>query len=152
MKQIGFILICVLALVLSGCNNEEIRGQINDNVVCKQWGCSQGEVELHMANFKQQTAENGFVSYFGFGNFKRISYQFEEGLLQASMIIVPEEETSPEAIDDLFRNYVCLGEMNGATIYINEKENTFSTVVKKIKNGESYYSIGYTKLAESQEQ
>ncbi len=150
-KIILTALLVIPAVLMTSCKKNEVPGQINGNVACVEWGVTQEDVAMEMINFKLQSSTADYMFFHGFGNFERISYLFENGLLKASMVVVEESKTSEEAVDYLFKDYFYLGEMNGAKVYINEKIDVFATVVLQSHQKKSYYAIGYTSLKGNQE-
>ncbi len=162
-----FTLICFLCF-FAGCaekNNpvksdksdeEEVNPDKNDDkedekdepnntfAVCLDWGCTQEDVESGMSNCKINYSNENIMVYYGWEDFFRISYQFDNGRLQASLILI--NINKDDAIKKLYEGYLYIGEFNGIHIYLNETENVFSTLEQQTHDGKDYYAVGYTSI------
>lgn len=124
-------------------NSDEENGASSSGGVCTKWGATKTEVTNQMKNYEMKAMENGFICYEGKGDVQTISYQFQDGVLQAALLLIPKDETKQPELNG---KYEYLGEKNGAEIYINETANTLATITEKTKGETTYYAVGYTAL------
>lgn len=138
----------VIFLLCNGCgfDSDEFQDTIYSNAVCTDWGASKSEVMDYMYDYEMSIMDNGFICYVGRNSVKTISYQLQDGKLQASLILIPQDNASLSELQSSFGKYEYLGEKSGVDIYVNEKTNTMATIARKSKSGTAYYAIGYTAL------
>lgn len=146
-----FNIVSVISIVLFlfwGCSDdsEDSQEKIPSSMVCTEWGASMSAVMDYMSDYEMYSMEDDFICYNGKNDIKTISYQFDEGILQASLVLIPEENMSLEDLEYTFRKYEYLGEKNGLDIYVNETTSTMVTIGKKINGNNTYYSVGYVEL------
>lgn len=141
--------VAVMLFALSGCSDdsdESPQGTISSNTVCTKWGASKSEVMDYMKNYEMKAMENSFICYDGKKETQTVSYQFQDDGLQASLLLIPEENTSLEKLKSSFDRYEYLGEKNGLDIYVSEAANTMVTIGKKTKEDDTYFAVGYVML------
>lgn len=142
------LVVTVMSLALCGCNDDsdELQGVISSNSVCTQWGAPKSVVLDYMKNYEMNSMENGFICYDGKNEAQTISYKFQDGGLQAALLVISEEQTTLEDLKSSFGKYEYLGEKNGMYIYVSEASNTMVTIGKKLKSDNSYFVVGYVVL------
>lgn len=147
-KTAWLTIISVILLIFNGCSDDsnEPQSPISSNMVCTNWGASKAEVMKHMKKFEMKIMDNDFICYNGKNNIQTISYQFQNDELHASLILIPQDNTSLSEIQSSFSKYEYIGEKNGIEIYVSEKTNTMATIALSVKGGTSYYAVGYTVL------
>lgn len=147
------LVVAVMLFALSGCSDDsdESQGTISSNTVCTKWGASKSEVMNYMRNYEMKAMENGFICYDGKNEAQTISYQFQDDGLQASLLLIPEENTSLEELKSSFGRYEYLGEKNGLDIYVSEATNTMVMIGKKTKGDNPYFTVGYIVLNDGNE-
>lgn len=147
--------VAVMLCALSGCiddSDESPQGTTSSNTVCTKWGASKSEVMDYMKDYEMNAMENdGFICYDGKNEAQTISYQFQDDGLQASLLLIPEENTSLEKLKSSFGRYEYLGEKNGLDIYVSEAANTMVTIGKKTKGDDTYFAVGYVMLDDENE-
>lgn len=151
-NSIWALVVAVMLFALSGCSDdsdESPQGTISSNTVCTKWGASKSEVMDYMKNYEMKAMENGFICYDGKNEAQTVSYQFQDDGLQASLLLIPEENTSLEELKSSFGRYEYLGEKNGLDIYVSEATNTMVTI--GTKGGNSYFAVGYVVLDDENE-
>lgn len=151
MNKYIFIIVSVINIALflfCGCSDdsENLQEMIPSSMVCTEWGASMSEVMDYMSDYEMNSMEDDFICYNGKNDVQTISYQFDEGILQASLVLIPEENMSLEDLKYSFSKYEYLGEKNGLDIYVNEITNTMVTIGTKINGNNTYYSVGYVEL------
>lgn len=149
MNKYIFTLACfsvfAIAFAFCGCSedSDEAHQTNTYGTVCTKWGASTSEVMDYMKDYEMKTMENGFICYNGKNDIQTISYYFDNNSLKASLVLIPEENSSLEEVKSSFDKYVYIGEKNGTDIYISEDTNTMVTIGKKIKGEATYCAIGY---------
>ena len=74
-----------------------------------------------------------------------LSYEFEDDILIASVVMVPEEKTSQGEIEKVVRNYEYLGSITeDKDIYVDEAKNKILEVQKLKVKGINYIAFGCT--------
>jgi len=152
-NSIWALVVAVILFALNGCSDDSdesqdtISSQTNSSkTVCTKWGASKSEVMDYMRDYEMNAMENGFICYDDKNGTQTISYQFQNNGLQASLLLIPEENTSLDVLKSSFGKYDHLGEKNGLDIYVSEVANTMVTIGKKTKGDNTYFAIGYVVL------
>lgn len=141
-------IVSVLFLFCHGCifDSYKLQNTICSNAVCTDWKSSKSEVMDYMKNYEMSIMDNGFICYVGRNSVRTISYQFKDDELQASLILIPQDNVSLPELQSSFGEYEYLGESNGIDVYLSEATNTMATISRKSKGETAYYAIGYTAL------
>lgn len=154
----SIVFISIIVSVMFSCH-EEIDGddapmkgsdKIDLNIVCKKWRASAAEVSELMAKNTSVESDNTYQCYKTKHNNQFISYEFKNDELIASMLAIPSDKVSLEAIQSKLVNYVYLGEANKYHIYINESEGTMATIEQgnvATTVNTKYYFISFISLA-----
>lgn len=146
----AWVFVITIALfTFCGCSDDdsnESQGPISSTGVCTKWGASKSEVMGYMESYEMNSMEDGFICYDGKNNTQTISYQFEDEKLVASLVLIPNENTSLDELKSSFSKYEYLGEKNNLEIFINETANTMVTIGEKVKNEKTLYAVGYVML------
>jgi len=139
------LIITITLFAFYGCSDDsdESNETISSNTVCTKWGASKSEVMDYMKNYELKAMEDGFICYIGKNDIQTVSYHFEDDRLQASLVLIPEGNTSLEKLKSSFSKYEYLGEEDEMDIYVNETTNTMVTIGKKDKDDNTYFAIGY---------
>ena len=145
------IVFSVLILVFSSCEDffndifhKKKKSKINDPVL--EWGASQEIIQSKMNDFDLIDKDSLNLYYQGDGDESMISYYFVKNKLTASLVLIPKDKISYDAIKSQFSSYNELGSISNEEIYVHEGNNTMVTIDSTSNNGTIYYCIGYAPL------
>lgn len=145
------IVLSVLILLLSSCEDffnelfhKKKKSKINYPVL--KWGASQEIIQSEMADYTLIDNDSLNLYYQGNGDESMISYYFVQNKLTASLVLIPKDKMSYDAIKDQFSSYDELGNISNEDVYVKESNNTMVTIDSTANNGTVYYCIGYSKL------
>lgn len=114
---------------------------------CITWGISKSDLkEKKTKEFSLQKEESEYLYYVKGNLGTTYTYEFQDGVLCTSLIMIPSTLLSTSTFNSIFEEYIDLGEINGKSVYINEKKNTIATSSIVTNSNNSYYAIGWTQL------
>ena len=144
------IMFLLLFFFFISCSKEQYK-QIDEYeeyaYPCIVWGISKSDLKDRMENkasFQKEDME--YLYYIGENLEITYVYEFQNGALCTSLIMIPKILFSSSVLDSIFKEYIYLGIINDKSVYINEKENTIATSSSVVYNNNSYYTIGWTQL------
>lgn len=137
--RVFFLAEMVLMNVACSKKNHSID-TVSGNMPCLAWGVGKDAIMAYMSAYTLDKEGDDFLCFKGKGLEKNISYYFEDGVLCASMLIFERSETIMSYIDSMFSEYLSLGELDGARIYVGESRNAI-VAVESIYSVDRFYSV-----------
>lgn len=145
------IIISVITLLLTSCDDffndlfhKKKSSKVNYPVL--EWGASQEIIQSEMSDFSLLDSDSLNMYYQGKGDESMISYYFVKNQLRASLVLIPKDKMSFDAIKSQFSSYNELGSISNEEVYVHEGKNTMVTIDSTSNNGTTYYCIGYAPL------
>lgn len=114
--------------------------------VITDWNSSPSEVGKKMSKFTKSFETDEFIKYTSPDNTYFISYDFKDGKLRSSLLLIPYNSEKIKQQDFNFKNYEYLGENDGAKVYANDKDNTFIFSLTRNLDGEDYLAFGFSPI------
>lgn len=138
------LLPAVLLLMAVSCSKTAVGGSAR-HIPCIEWGADLETVKEYMSAYVLVSEGPDFLYYKGKGQEKSISYHFIDGQLCASLNMYLEDSVDKSYLESMWGGYECLGELDGASIYVNEGLNAIAAVEPVVSGSERYYAVGWTR-------
>lgn len=140
---IGYILITLVSSCTKDSDGNLKQDIIGDklNKVCTEWGQTQEYINSYMSEYNYVNSNCTDISIFKGKGDITISYQFYDNSLIATALIFPSSSNELN-IDELLSCADFIGELNGAKIYQNMRDNKMYSVWEELPVNNSYSSIG----------
>ena len=128
-------------------NNNGDNINVEDILLCSEWGLTQGEVIEYMEGYTLDKEETDYL-YFSKNNASLIvSYEFYGGELRSSLLMVIENKNIESGILNIVSEYTKVGSIDDTVIYFSESENSIVFYGVEIDDDKTYLSLGFTKLS-----
>lgn len=144
-KVISISLILIAGLLSCG-DDSELLSKILINQPILEWGDSMDEIASQMQKYNLINKDDQNLYYAGNGMEHALSYNFVNGQLETSLVIVKADAITQDALEKLLKSYTFIGDQNNVKIYCNESSNTMAAVSTRQVNGVGYYYIGYSRI------
>lgn len=145
-----------VGLLLCACSCAETNDDqsiVNDNGVVDrtlasastEWGATKEKLIAHMAGYEQVINSNDFMQFATKDHKQNISYQFSNGKLCATAIILSSVYDTSTLLPDKGK-YTLLGQLSGASIYENRSGNTMASVWIPVENDSTHVAVGFAPI------
>lgn len=146
-----FIYFTILA-GLTACSDNDSDTKQSDTTdlleICTKWGYPPAVIEelMDKLDYEQLSNTGDYSSWKSTTNqAKVVSFQYNNGVLGESLMVIPEKTTSFEEIAAPFALYEYLGVMDNQSIYIKKDNSVMVCIGTNTKDGVEYYTVGFSK-------
>lgn len=150
-NKVSLLITTTIMLVCVGCGDSSIEDEILNNetnnlFLYSEWGASKEQVKEIMAEYTLDNEEEDFLYFSNIKTSEIISYEFYEGKLCTSLLMIDEQKIDDSVILNIVSEYKEIGGIADRVIYLNEGENTLATYGLEIDDNTTYMTLGLTQL------
>ena len=154
LRYIGYILMLVIFNnICISCNDDDMLDDIHsdegivknilDNA-CTLWNASKNDVQEQMTDYVLINSDADFLQYTDQSRKIRLSYNFVNDSLQATVAIAPKLTNNP--LLSCLKDYESLGELSSKDIYYNTSKNTMCFSYEVQSNDTEYSIMGFSPI------
>ncbi len=157
MKRISNIklgAITISAIILSvciGCTKDEFDSENPSNstknvYLSTDWGATPEDVIESMKGYVLDEENENYLYFSKRKSSQIIAYEFYEGKLRTSLLMIPEDKTTDDAMLKLVSGYTEVGTLDDKRIFSNEGKNTLVSYCLETDGDITYAALGLTQL------
>lgn len=144
---LAYFIIATCSLNITACKDDDGESQSKAIVeslsaACTEWGLSQEDVTAKMKGYSGRSDNGEYEDFLQFSaKGITIAYEFKDGVLNATSIIIPDNNSEFDASAYL-EGFKYLGEISGTYMYTKESDNIVGMVCDDESDGKKYHIIG----------